>query len=316
MRPSCRASRRRRARGRRCTCCRPRGGAGRAGTAPSSQSASSVDVGARPISATRLLPAWRRPGETTSPTLRPWNVTVSTAFTASVATSPVEASTPEGRSIASTLAPEPLIRSISARGFGSRLAGKTGAEERVDDHLADRRDRVSPAFASTILTCSPAASRCRAAIAAVAAVRSAAADECPALGVGEDLKRHLCRSSACALHQHIARRGRPRPRASRPRCTADRSQTSVATATAAQARANASSTGRSRGRRGARRRRRPARTAGRRALDGRRSRSPSTRRRALLRSRALCRPPLCPRSGRRSSPRGSRAIRSTPAPPQ
>ncbi len=40
------------------------------------------------------------PGATTTPSLRPWNVTVASARTAAPATSPVDASTPDGRSTA------------------------------------------------------------------------------------------------------------------------------------------------------------------------------------------------------------------------
>ena len=47
-----------------------------------------------------------------------WNVTVSVASTAAPATSPVEASTPEGRSTATTGSPQALIRSISAAASG------------------------------------------------------------------------------------------------------------------------------------------------------------------------------------------------------
>ena len=41
-----------------------------------------------PMSATTTSPAWKRPGATASPTLRPWKVTVSAASTAAPATSP------------------------------------------------------------------------------------------------------------------------------------------------------------------------------------------------------------------------------------
>jgi hypothetical protein len=46
--------------------------------------------------------------------LRPWNVTVSFAATAAPGTSPVDASAPDGMSTETTVAPEALIRSISA----------------------------------------------------------------------------------------------------------------------------------------------------------------------------------------------------------
>ncbi len=80
----------------------------------------SVSSGSSPMSETTTSPAWKSPGAAARPTLRPWNVTVSDARTASPATSPVEASTPEGTSTDTTGAPAALIRSIvdaaSARG--------------------------------------------------------------------------------------------------------------------------------------------------------------------------------------------------------
>ena len=66
------------------------------------------------MSATTTSPAWKRPGATWSPTLLAWNVTVSDALTATPATSPVDASTPEGRSTETTGNPQALIRSIIA----------------------------------------------------------------------------------------------------------------------------------------------------------------------------------------------------------
>ena len=70
------------------------------------------------MSETTTVPARERPGETTSPTLSAWNVTVRSASTAAPAISPVDASTPEGRSTDTTGAPEPLMRSISAAASG------------------------------------------------------------------------------------------------------------------------------------------------------------------------------------------------------
>ena len=60
------------------------------------------------------------PGATWSPTLLAWNVTVSEALTAAPATSPVDASTPEGRSTETTGSPQALIRSIIAAASGAR----------------------------------------------------------------------------------------------------------------------------------------------------------------------------------------------------
>ena len=60
----------------------------------------SVSAGSSPMSATTTSPAWKRPGAIASPTFGPCMVTVTSAFTAAPATSPVDASTPEGMSTA------------------------------------------------------------------------------------------------------------------------------------------------------------------------------------------------------------------------
>ena len=73
-----------------------------------------VSAGSSPMSATTTSPAWKRPGATASPSLRPWNVTVSAASTAAAAISPVDASTPDGTSTATTGTPAALIRAIVA----------------------------------------------------------------------------------------------------------------------------------------------------------------------------------------------------------
>ena len=80
-------------------------GAPRSGTRRSTAAvARTIAVAAcsRPMSATTTRPAWNLPGATTSPTLTPWNVTVTSASTAAPATSPVEPSTPEGTSTETT----------------------------------------------------------------------------------------------------------------------------------------------------------------------------------------------------------------------
>ena len=78
-------------------------------------------TGSSPMFATSTSPAWARPGETTRPSFLAWNVTVRSASTAAPATSPVEASTPEGTSTATTGRPQALMRSIvfTASGRGS-----------------------------------------------------------------------------------------------------------------------------------------------------------------------------------------------------
>ena len=113
------------------------------------------------MSATRTTPARKRPGATSSPTLRPWKVTVASARTAAPATSPVEASTPDGRSMANTRAPLVLIRSISdaasARGSPVNPVPKSASTI-----TSGSPSSVSPAFASTIRVSRPARSRCAA----------------------------------------------------------------------------------------------------------------------------------------------------------
>ena len=100
--------------------------------------------------------------------MRPWKVTVRSASTAAPAVSPVEASTPEGRSTATTGAPHALIRSITAAASGRGAPWKPGSEERVDDEVGVRRvvrlDDV-PARLAQDPSCDPP----------VAAVRAAAA---------------------------------------------------------------------------------------------------------------------------------------------
>ena len=110
------------------------------------------------MSATWTSPAWKRPGATTSPTLRPWNVTVAAAATAAPATSPVEASTPEGRSIANTGAAAAFIRAISAAA-SSRGSPAKPVPKSASTIASPSPSSVSPAFASTIRTARPAASR-------------------------------------------------------------------------------------------------------------------------------------------------------------
>ena len=95
----------------------------------------SVSTSSSPMSATTTRPARKRPGATASPTFGAWNVTVRSASTTAPATSPVDASTPEGRSTDTTGAAAALIRSMSCCSVGARLALKSGPEERIDDHV-------------------------------------------------------------------------------------------------------------------------------------------------------------------------------------
>ena len=83
------------------------------------------------MSTSSSSPAWKRPGATTTPTLRPWNVTVSAAWTAAPATSPVDAFTPEGTSTETTGSPAALIcsicRAVSGRGSSRKPVPKSAS---------------------------------------------------------------------------------------------------------------------------------------------------------------------------------------------
>ena len=72
-----------------------------------------------PISTMLTSPASSLPGFTCSPIFEPWKVAVTSAFTASPCASPLDASTPEGTSQATTGASWPLMARI-APDTGSR----------------------------------------------------------------------------------------------------------------------------------------------------------------------------------------------------
>ena len=76
-----------------------------------------------PMSTTSMSPAYSLPGRTHRPTLARWNVAVATQCTAAPATSPVEASIPDGTSQATTGARAASISSITLS------AGSRGAPE-------------------------------------------------------------------------------------------------------------------------------------------------------------------------------------------
>src|SRR5437588_8171086 len=123
----------------------------------------SVSSASSPMSATCTLPAWKRPGATMRPTLRPWKVTVVSARTATPATSPVDASTPEGRSTASTRAADALMRSINAAASGLGSPEKP-VPKSASTITSGSPSSDSPAFASTTRTSLPACCSSRAAI--------------------------------------------------------------------------------------------------------------------------------------------------------
>ena len=104
-----------------------------------------------PIGATRSSPVCHLPGATRWPTLAAWKLTVRSASTAAPATSPLEASTPEAMSQATTGAPQASIAAIAAR------AGSRGSPAKPVPKIASttapepaRRGARSP------LTCSAA----------------------------------------------------------------------------------------------------------------------------------------------------------------
>ena len=92
-----------------------------------------------PIGATRSSPVCHLPGATRWPTLAAWKLTVTSASTATPSTSPLEASTPEAMSQATTGAPQRLIASIAAAAGLARRAREAGAEDRVDDRARARQ---------------------------------------------------------------------------------------------------------------------------------------------------------------------------------
>ncbi len=101
----------------------------RGGTRASTPSAITPPAGSpgaptgMPISATRSSPVCAFPGAIQCPSLALWKLTVTSASTAIPFTSPVDASTPEAMSAATTGAPQSLIASIAAS------AGARGAPE-------------------------------------------------------------------------------------------------------------------------------------------------------------------------------------------
>ena len=112
-----------------------------------------------PMSATSTSPACARPGLTWSPTFGPCIVTVAAARTAAPRTSPVEASTPDGTSTATT-SPVICAMSAAASGRGSPL----NPVPKSASTTTSAGGTSAPATASTTETVRPAASSMRAAI--------------------------------------------------------------------------------------------------------------------------------------------------------
>ena len=113
----------------------------------------SVSTSSSPMSASTTRPARKRPGATTIPTFGAWNVTVRSAWTTAPATSPVDASTPEGRSTETTGAAAALIRSMaaaaSARGSPRNPVPKSASTITSAPSTSPVSSTVCPASRST-----------------------------------------------------------------------------------------------------------------------------------------------------------------------
>ena len=101
-----------------------------------------------PIGATRSSPAACFPGAIRCPTLAAWKLTVRSAATAAPSTSPLEASTPEAMSQATTGAPQSLIAAIAAAA-GSRGAPLKPVPKIASTTAPEPRRRVASESAST-----------------------------------------------------------------------------------------------------------------------------------------------------------------------
>ena len=148
------------------------------------------------MSATTTSPAWKRPGPTTSPTLSPCIVTVSSASTAAPGTSPVEESTPEGMSTATTGASTPFIRSISSAASGAGRTGEAGAEQGVDHE-------VGAVQFSRLLSVEAGLGEHPDRDAPVAPVRALPAHRTDPARVGEALQDGVRHGPRGPLHQHV-----------------------------------------------------------------------------------------------------------------
>ena len=130
---------------------------------------------------------------------RPWKVTVSSAWTAAPATSPVEASTPEGMSTATIGAPSAFIASINvaASGRGSPRKPVPKSPSTITSGLP----RSPPDAASTIGHLTAALSEQLRGDPCIAAVRAAAADGSDAPDVRVAADELLGDGRARPLHQ-------------------------------------------------------------------------------------------------------------------
>ena len=129
-------------------------------------------------------------------------MTVAVARTAAPGTSPVEASTPDGTSTATTGCPAALIELDHARGVLARRVVQADAEQRVDDHV--RLAEVADALDDRHVAPAPRAARAR---------RRGRRRRCcpcrrrPSTRPGKRLQHDLGDGAAGALHQLLHRAG-------------------------------------------------------------------------------------------------------------
>ena len=173
------------------------------------------------MSATSTRPAYAAAGETRWATLRRWNVTVRSAFTASPGTSPLDAATPDGTSTLRVGTPWRFMASTAARAFERMSPSKpvprtastpasaprpspSVAEPELDAsaevHLRVALEPLDICVQDELDTSSLAQKVCRAATKPSPAVGATAAMHCPG-PVREETRPRLLR------HTH----GRPAP---------------------------------------------------------------------------------------------------------
>ena len=155
-------------------------------------SACSVVACSRPMSRTTSSPPWKLPGATTLPTFGACSATVTDALTAAPATSPVSASTPEGRSIESTGASAAFICAMTSE--ASALGSPWNPVPKSPSMM------TSPSRPSSASR--PAARSTSMSDPRIAAVRAASADGAERLRPGEVAQRLFCHGPPRPLHEH------------------------------------------------------------------------------------------------------------------
>ena len=168
---------------------------GTASSSPGSARRVAVSSRSRPMSATTTRPAQNRPGATARPTFAAWNVTVRSASTTAPAISPVEASTPDGISTATTGARcrvDALDDGDCLRSWGT---AEPRSEQRVDHDVVPVEPLVG------LVRDMPGLAKDASSDSSVPAVRTSSthAREAARGRIGEHrLARDRC---ACALHE-------------------------------------------------------------------------------------------------------------------